>query len=244
MIKNFKLALRDFLTPKFLLLSTLPLILSVIVLGFIMILGGREIYDALNAGAVSGDFSFLDEERFPTTAKILSFSVTKWIISALFYVAGSFLVLMLSVFIALIVAGFLTPVIASEINKRHYQNAQISGISTTGSLKLIGVVLLKFTAVLLISLPFLFVPVLNLFVIQVPFFYLYYSLLFIDVGSSTLSKPKFELFWMDGGGYEFKFTALIFYLLCLIPLVGLFLQIFFVIYFSHFFFQKERLSLT
>lgn len=160
------------------------------------------------------------------------------------YVAGSFLVLILSVFIALIVAGFLTPVVANEIKRRHYRNLEISEISTARSVKLIGAVLLKFTAISLISLPFLFVPILNLFIIQLPFFYLYYALLLVDVGSNTLSEKRFELVWMEGGGYEYKFTALIFYLLCLIPLVGLFLQIFFVIYFSHFFFQKERFSLT
>ena len=209
-----------------------------------MIFGGREIYEALSVGASSGDFGFLDEEKFPLIAKILSFAATKWVISALFYVAGSFLVLILSVFIALIVAGFLTPVVANEIKRRHYRNLEISEISTARSIKLIGAVLLKFTAISLISLPFLFVPILNLFIIQLPFFYLYYALLLVDVGSNTLSEKRFELVWMEGGGYEYKFTALIFYLLCLIPLVGLFLQIFFVIYFSHFFFQKERFSLT
>lgn len=143
MIRNFKLALDDFLTPKFLLLSTLPLVLSIIFLSAIMIFGGREIYEALSVGASSGDFGFLDEEKFPLIAKILSFGATKWVISALFYVAGSFLVLILSVFIALIVAGFLTPVVANEIKRRHYRNLEISEISTARSIKLIETVLLK-----------------------------------------------------------------------------------------------------
>ncbi|MDO5046900.1 EI24 domain-containing protein [Campylobacter sp.] len=241
MIRNFNLAVKDFLTAKFLILSTLPLILSIVILGALMIFGGKEIYTALSMGAASGDFSFLDESAHPYIAQILSYGFMKWIISALFYITGTFFVLILSVFIALIVAGFLTPVVTKEINKRHYQIAEFETISLARTLKLMSIVIAKFILLLLISLPLLFVPALNLFIINVPFFYLYYSLLFIDIGSNTLSKNKFEIAWMDGGGYEFKFTALVFYLLCLIPLVGLFLQIFFVIYFSHFFFQKERI---
>ncbi|QKG30028.1 EI24 domain-containing protein [Campylobacter sp. RM16187] len=241
MIRNFNLAVKDFLTAKFLLLSSLPLVLSIIILGALMIFGGKEIYTALSMGAASGDFSFLDENAHPYIAQILSYGVTKWIVSALFYLTGTFFVLILSVFIALIVAGFLTPVVTEEINKRHYKLPKFETISLARSLKLMAIAIGKFSLLFLISLPLLFVPVLNLFIINVPFFYLYYSLLFIDIGSNTLSKNRFEIALLDMGGYEYKFTALIFYLLCLIPLVGLFLQIFFVIYFSHFFFQKEQI---
>lgn len=242
MIRNFNLAIRDFLTAKFLILSSLPLILSIVILSGLMIFGGNEIYDILSKGVSSGDFSFLDENAHPYIAKILSFGITKWIISALFYITGTFFVLMLSVFIALIVAGFLTPIVTKEIAKRHYEISDLKMISFARSMQLIAVVVMKFVAILLISLPLLFVPFLNLFIINLPFFYLYYSLLFIDIGSNTLSANRFEIELFDMGGYEYKLSAFVFYLLCLIPLVGLFLQIFFVIYFSHMFFQKEQLK--
>ena len=57
-------------------------------------------------------------------------------------------------------------------------------------------------------------------------FYLYYSLLFIDVAPNALSRHKFELYLLDYGGYKFKAAALCFYLLCLVPIFGLFLQVF------------------
>ena len=75
-------------------------------------------------------------------------------------------------------------------------------------------------------------------------FYLYYSLLFIDVAPNALSRHKFELYLPGYGGYKFKAAALCFYLLCLVPIFGLFLQVFFVIYFSHFFFLRETSRLT
>ena len=79
----------------------------------------------------------------------------------------------------------------------------------------------------------LFVPVINLFIINVPFFYIYYKLVLIDVASNALSAKSFERSYKMGGGYKFALSAFIFYLLCLIPLVGLFFQLFFIIFLTH-----------
>ena len=79
------------------------------ILGALAYFGGSELFSVLSAGAQSGDFSFLDEQRFPIIAKILSFAATKWIIGAIFYALASFAVLMLSVFCALLITTFLTP---------------------------------------------------------------------------------------------------------------------------------------
>jgi len=58
------------------------------------------------------------------------------------------------------------------------------------------------------------------------------------------TEPTNYDYWLDYGGYKFKAAALCFYLLCLVPIFGLFLQVFFVIYFSHFFFLRETSRLT
>lgn len=242
MIEIFRISLKDFLSKKFLTLSFLPLIISIFILGCFLFFGANELYNALKEGASSGDFSFLDEDRFPLIAKILSYKITIWIITALFYMTGSFLVLMISVFIALIVAGFLTPVISQEINKRHYQTPLNSEVSMIRSLKLMAVEIFKFLGILIITLPFLFVPIVNLFVINIPFFYIYYKFLLIDVASSSLSSEKFELFYKKGGGYLFITATFCFYLISLIPLVGLFLQLFFIIYLTHVTYRNKFLK--
>ena len=220
----------------------MPLACSALILGVLATLGGRELYDALFSGAG------INGENFPLIAEILKFSIVKWLLGAGIYLTGTFAVIMLSVFIALIITGFLTPVITAEINKRHYELSDFADISAARSAKLIGIALLKFLGLLsasLMLLPILwFIPVLNLIVMQIPFFYLYYSLLFIDVAPNALSRHKFELYLLDYGGYKFKTAALCFYLLCLMPIFGLFLQVFFVIYFSHFFFLRETSRLT
>lgn len=238
-----RLSIKDLFTPKFIALSILPLVFSVIIIAAIAMLGGRELYEALNA-AVSGEAGALAE--YPMVAKILSLGIAKWLIGAIFYAVGAYLVVMLSVFCALAVAGFLTPVVAREINRRHYRvdEAQLANVSLTRQTALMGQILLKFFLIALICVPILAVPVLNFLALHPAFFYLYYSLLFIDVAPNALSRHKFELYLLDYGGYKFKAAALCFYLLCLVPIFGLFLQVFFIIYFSHFFFLRETSRLT
>lgn len=238
-----RLSIKDLFTPKFIALSILPLVFSALIIAAIAMFGGRELYEALNA-AVSGEAGALAE--YPMVAKILSLGIAKWLIGAIFYAVGAYLVVMLSVFCALAVAGFLTPTIAREINRRHYRvdEAQLANVSLTRQTALMGQILLKFFLIALICVPILAVPALNFLALHPAFFYLYYSLLFIDVAPNVLSRHKFELYLLDYGGYKFKAAALCFYLLCLVPIFGLFLQVFFIIYFSHFFFLRETSRLT
>ncbi|MBN7289130.1 MULTISPECIES: EI24 domain-containing protein [Campylobacter] len=241
MIELFRLSFRDFWTAKFISLSLLPLFLSAGLLTWLMFFGGGELFSALQEGASTGDYSFLSEDTpyLSFWLKILSFSATKWVVSAFFYILSSFLVVIFSVVIALIVAGFMTPVVTKEINKRHYDIVRQSEISTAKVLNLSLKVVLNFLGILLICLPLLLVPFLNLFIINLPFFYLYYKLLLIDVGSNTLDAPKFELLWLEGGGLSFTLACVGFYLVSLVPLAGLFLQLFFVIFLSHLLYQRQ-----
>ena len=243
MINLLRLGFKDFFTAKFIALSILPLCLSIFSLAWLTIWGGSEIFDVLSEGARSGNYSFIDTNSTLSSyaIRILSFSATKWIVSILFYILSTFLTIIVSIVIALIVAGFLTPVVAKEINKRHYNYVLKSEVSTARVLKVMMIEIMKFLGILLVCLPLLFVPVLNFFIINVPFFYIYYKLLLIDVGSNTLDSDKFELALLEGGGVKFIAFTLLFYLISLVPLAGLFFQLYFVIVLSHLFFEKEAL---
>ncbi len=236
--KIFDISIKDFLTKKFILLSLLPLLGAVLVLGILAFFGGKEGFENLQIAIANGDFTLL--QNYPIISKILNYSITKWIIGAFFYIAGTFLVLIFSVIIAVIIAGFLTPVVTKEINLRHYGLTKQNEVSFLKVVKLMATSLLKFIAIFLICLVFYFVPILNLFVINIPFFYLFYKFLLIDVASNSLNKERFDKIYRQGGGYKFMLSCFLFYLLCLIPLVGLFLQLFFVIFLSHILYQNEQ----
>ena len=237
MKKIFDISIKDFLTKKFVLLSLLPLLISIFIVGLITFFGGREFFEILKSGIENNDFTLL--QNYPFLAKVLNYGISKWLIGAIFYIAGTFFVLMLSVIIALIVAGFLTPVVTKEINSRHYNFQRSDEVSFLKITKIMMIEIFKFIGILLICLVFYFVPILNLFIINVPFFYIFYKFLLIDVASNTLNSQRFFIVYKKGGGYKFIFSCFLFYLLCLIPLVGLFFQLFFVIFLSHILYSGE-----
>jgi len=243
MINLLRLGFKDFFTAKFIVLSILPLCLSIFSLAWLTIWSGGGIFDLLSDSAQNENFAFFEPNSALSfiAIKILSFSATKWIVSILFYILSTFLTIIVSIVIALVVAGFLTPVVTKEINKRHYNYVPKSEVSTARVLKVMMIEIMKFLGILLVCLPLLFVPVLNFFIINVPFFYIYYKLLLIDVGSNTLDSDKFELALLEGGGIKFIAFTLLFYLISLVPLVGLFFQLYFVIVLSHLFFEREAL---
>ena len=243
MINLLRLGFKDFFTAKFIVLSILPLCLSIFSLAWLTIWGGSEIFDLLSDSAKNENFAFLEPNSVLSfiAIKILSFSATKWIVSILFYILSTFLTIIVSIVIALVVAGFLTPVVTKEINKRHYNYVLKSEVSTARVLKVMMIEIMKFLGILLVCLPLLFVPFVNFFIINVPFFYIYYKLLLIDIGSNALDSDKFELALLEGGGIKFVAFTFLFYLISLVPLVGLFFQLYFVIVLSHLFYQREAL---
>lgn len=241
MIEVLQRSIKEFLSKKFILLSILPLAISVFILGCFLVFGGMEFFDILRQGAQSGDFSFLNEESYPILTAILTFAITKWIIISLFYILGTFFVIIVSVVIALLVAGFLTPIATKHLNLKYYHYNKTDEISILKSTKLMLGIFLKFLLILLVSIPFLFVPIVNFFIINIPFFYLYYKFMLIDVGSNALSKKDFEILWLKDGGNSFKISCLLFYLVSLLPFLGLFLQLFFVIFLSNLIYQKHKI---
>lgn len=235
-----KKSLKDFLSAKFLSLAFIPLVISLVIMAVLLYFGGSEIWQMLATGASSGDFSLFDENAYPILAWLLKFAFMKWLILAFFYTFGAFFALLLSVMIAVIVIGFLTPFIVRQIHKAYYPNLPKNEVTTILSLKKTINILLIFLLILIICVPLMFVPLVNVFAINLPFFYLFYNFLLLDVSSNLMNNEKFQIFWSNKS-LELLVTNLVFFLLALIPFLGLFIQIFFVIYLSHYFYEKRQI---
>ncbi|MDR0467602.1 MAG: EI24 domain-containing protein [Campylobacteraceae bacterium] len=233
--KSFK----DFFSPKFLALSFTPLIVALVVLSILMFIGVSEIVDIIREGAKSGDFSFIDESSYPIITKILSFAVVHWIIAMLFYTFGIFLVIIFSIIIAVLTLGFLTPYVVKVLHTKHYSHLPLpKDTLPIPKMVLITVfIFIKFLALLLICLPIIFVPVLHL----TPFYYLFHKLITFDVASSIFSASSYNEA-LRSHGWQMVFITLCFFVLMLIPVIGLFLQLFFVIYLTHYLFSKIAIN--
>ncbi len=233
-------SLKDYFSKKILFLSFAPLFIPMVIFGLIFIFGGNSLIDLLSQGAQSGDFSFLDESAHPFLAYILGFAVVKWLIVTLFYLFGFAFVVAVSIVIAVIVVGFLTPKIVKIVRDRHYGDIELS--SDMGMFESMGALLGifgKFILIFLVSLPFLLIPVLNFITFYIPFFYLFYKLMILDILSSGITSKERGKEIVKKHRVNLILSLGVCFALSLIPFAGLFLQPLFVIYLAHFFFTKS-----
>jgi hypothetical protein len=223
--------IKDFFSKKFLALSFTPLFIALIVLFCLMLLGANEVLHILKAAAVDGSIG----EDFPILAKILSFAVTHYILTALIYLFGVFLVLVFSIVIGVLTLGFLTPIVVKTLHKKYYSQYELHSVSTSRTLAVTLFIVLKFLLLLILIIPLMFIPVINAFAFSAVLFYLFYKLLVFDVVSNIADEKEIKKL-LARLYPKLMFVCFIFYLLALIPLIGLFLQLFFAIYLTHYFF--------
>ncbi|HDZ4932300.1 EI24 domain-containing protein [Campylobacter jejuni] len=220
-----KLAVKDFFTLKFLKFALIPLIFSLLFMLFLGALGFSALLDYFNSLFSVGEDSFW--------AWFYALHFVQILITIISFLFSGFIVIFASVFLALFITSFLTPFIAKEINQKYYHYDNINEVSTLKTIFEIFKIFIKFIGIFLLCTLALFLPFINIFVYYLAFYYLFHKLLMIDVTSTILDKESFKNFHSDFSPLEFKFSTLCFYLLSSVPLLGLFLQVFFVIFLTH-----------
>ena len=164
---------------------------------------------------------------------LLKYSITSWIVSFLVYTVGSFVVLWVSLFISLIVIGFLTPNILNILQKKYYPDVIFKGYGTiTNSI----VMLLKSLAIMiilfLVLVPFYFIPIVNIIAFNIPFFYFFHKMLHFDVGSTLLTEDN-HIYFRGKYSTSFRLQTLFLYFIAMIPFAALVLPVFYIIYLGH-----------
>ncbi len=249
------LSIKDFMTPKMLKMVLLPFVITMLIMYTLFFIAADLGLDTLqqttlqvestqtiaNNGAehtenFSGTFSGTSIIDF-----LMTHTVTSWLISFLVYTVGSFLVLLISIVVALAVIGFLTPPILKELQQRHYQTIKLIGFDgittvvwnfTKSFLVMIGLFLLL--------MPLYFVPLINIIALNIPFYYFFHRLLTYDVASTLCTKEEY-VHIMHFKGNAMRIKTLLLYMVSLIPFAVLFATVFFVIYIGHSFFKEVAL---
>ena len=164
---------------------------------------------------------------------LLQFSITSWIVGFLVYTLGTIFVMLFALFITLIVVGFLTPWILMLIQKKHYPTLELKGY---GNLFNTFWILIKSFMIMMILfivlIPLYFIPVLNLFILNIPFYYFFYKLLNFDITSTIMTKEEEAIIHLKKGN-QFHFKTIVLYLISMIPFIVLFSTVFYVIYLGH-----------
>ncbi|HEC2411422.1 TPA: EI24 domain-containing protein [Campylobacter jejuni] len=225
-----KLVIKDFFSFKFLKFALIPLIFSLVLMLFLGVLGFSALLDYFNSLFSVGEDSFW--------AWFYALHFVQILITIISFLFSGFIVVFASVFLALFITSFLTPFIAKEINQKYYHYDNANEVSTLKTIFEIFKIFIKFIGIFLLCTLALFLPFINIFVYYLAFYYLFHKLLMIDVTSTILDKESFKNFHSDFSPLEFKFSTLCFYLLSSVPLLGLFLQVFFVIFLTHLAYQR------
>lgn len=222
-------------------MSLAPFIAPIIVLGAIFIYGGGEFFIALQSSAQSGDASIVDGAAHPWVAYLLGFALVQWLLMAVFAVFGTLGVVLVSLIIAVVIVGFLTPVIVRVIRVKNYPNIEAAREHSLGqTLGNILKIFALFLVLLVCTLPFVFIPMLNFLFLQLPFFYLFYKLMLYDILSVGICADAAQI--IEENRIYLFLVMLLFFFLSVIPFVGLLLQVFIVIYLSHFILSKSSNS--
>lgn len=223
-MRIFYKSIKDYFCTNFLLMSLSPVLVSFIAFYLIFyFLIQNYIYNYFT----ENDFNFFLG------------SYIFWIIHNIIFLSSTIIGLTFSWYLciiaSLVIVSFMTPIIVNSLNKKHYNYIKSSSVSFFFVFSKMFKVFIKTIILLIFIFILYFVPILNLFIHIISFFiffYLYYNFLILDVASCVLNKEDFK-------NYNFKnkkliFVVFIFYIISLIPFLGALLQVFFVIYLSHY----------
>ena len=248
----FILSIKDFLTLRMFKYSLLPFIITIVIMYVLFFIVAGIGLDHLGTMNISTTQTTMQDgvphtESLQATLEGLSiikflanYALTSWIATFLVYAIGGFLTLYASIFIAVLVIGFLTPYILKELQLRHYSDVEMIGHSNlVSSLFLV----IKWTFIMLMMfillIPFYFIPFLNIIAFNLPLYYFFHKMLVFDVSSNICTREEDkQIGYFNKNSIRLKTLAL--YLVSLIPFAIFFGAVFYVIYLGNNYFTLTR----
>ena len=172
------------------------------------------------------------------------YAITSWIASFLVYAIGGFLTLYVSIFIAIIVVGFLTPFILKELHKKHYTDIDMIGHSNIiSSIFLLFKWAITMLALFVMLIPFYFIPLVNIIAFNFPLYYFFHKMLTFDISSNICShEEEKQINYFHKNNLRVKTAVL--YMISLIPFAIFFGAVFYVIYIGNTYFLYTRQNRT
>ena len=248
------LSIKDLFTKKMLIYSIMPFIISMIILYILFFIVAGIGVDQLTTMEVQTTQTTIENgiphtESFQATLAgtsimkfLMSSALTSWIATFLIYTIGGLMTLYASIFVALLIIGFLTHRILKEVQQRHYPDIEMIGYSNPIegiflTLKWIFIMIILF----LVFIPLYFIPIINIIAFNFPLYYFFHKMITYDVSSTICTKEEaMKISFFYGSILRLKTLGL--YLLSLIPFVIFFASVFYVIYLGHsYFIEVKRL---
>jgi len=243
----WRLSVQDFFTKKMLTYALAPFFFTLIVIYSIFFSAASASLDSLENSIQIEQSYTTTENGIPhteTTTEVYSgsnsflrflmeYSLTSWLVSFFVFTIGGMMMFVVAIFSAVLIIGFLTPLIMKELQQRHYPELTLDGhgnafTSLFHSIKYVFVTLF----LLILFIPLYFIPLVNIIAFNFPFYYLFHKFYLLDVGTTVLVKEEYKQM-MYFKGNKIRVTTVILYALSLIPFAALFTPVFNVIVLGH-----------
>ena len=251
-----KLSIKDFFTAKMLKYSLLPFILTIIIMYLLFFyiagvtlesLGSMDVQTTqttMQNGIPHTETTDTTVEGFGIVEYIMNFvatsAIVSWLVSFSLYAIGGFITLYLSIIVAVVIIGFLTPFVLKEIQRRHYKDIEMVGHSNI-IMGLIQVIKWLFVMLLLFFLfiPLYFIPIVNIIALNLPLYYFFHKMITFDISSNIVSYEENRLIKFNSAN-KIRLKTLALYLVSLIPFAIFFGAVFYVIYLGHTYFIEVK----
>jgi len=251
-VELLKLSIKDFFTAKMLRYSIAPFIFTMLIMYLLFFtfaglgldqLGTMDVQSTqttMENGIPHTESTSTQLEGSSIATYLMSFAATSWLVVFFVYTVGAFFVLYLSIFVALLVIGFMTPMVLKEIQARHYPDVEMIGHSNL--LEALFLTLkwaLGMLLLFLVLIPTYFIPLLNIVALNLPLYYFFHKMMSYDIASTICTREESKKIKFFSAN-QIRLKTLALYLLSLIPFVIFFAAIFFVIYLGHTYFVQTR----
>ncbi len=249
----FVLSIKDFFTGKMLKYAIMPFVTTLVIMYVLFFVLAGSGLDSMHSSLEINTTQTTLQNGIPHTENftahlqdssiikfLMQYSVTSWLAAFLVYAIGGFFILFASIFIAVIIVGFMTPFVLKELQKRHYNDVEIIGYSNIFE-GLFLVIKWAFIMLLLffILIPFYFIPLLNIIAFNLPLYYFFHQMMIFDVSSNlTTREENKKIKYFNKNSLRGK--TLILYLISLIPFAIFFGAIFYVIYIGNSYFIEVK----
>lgn len=236
-----RVSIQDFLSRDILILTLFPILAIFVILSIFSFIFGENILTYLYNFLLSlFGFNPNSMDEFVADSVILStiFSsqILEWIFNILFYGLFLYIFWNISIILGLAIAELFSSTIIKKIRDRHYREIEINGYGNPLSEALF---LFKITIYVILTLSigvFIFwIPVFNFIFFYLAFYYIFHQMLIREVSSEIVS---FNQFRDSKSKVSLKIHTFWLYTLSNIPILGMFMQIYSIVYISHYYFRE------
>ncbi|QOG11304.1 EI24 domain-containing protein [Arcobacter sp. FWKO B] len=237
--KSFK----DFLSPRIFMtsISSLGITIFIVLLSLYFAFDGfSAIKNEIMLVFKEGHWLFFEDFKDSFIVDFLiKHAIFSIMLNFLFILGFGLVIYYIFFMIYSFVIGFFSGVVIDDIKQKYYADIELNGLSISATIWFYIKTIFIAVVLFLLLLPFYFIPVLNL-LIFLPMYYFFHKTLVYDVSSIINTKDEYKSI-IQTNWIGLKIKTFLCFMIALIPIIGIILYPFYIVYISHFIFEQTKL---